>query len=97
MCERVFEREWGGPLYEERELDPPAKGRLSEVSAPTLVIAGEFDVPAIRDVSTLLADGISGARRIDLPAGHVPPVEMPERVTSVLEEFLGTLRLPVDA
>lgn len=90
MCERVFEREWSGPPATPREPDQPAKARLAEVAVPTLVLAGSADVPAVRAVSTLLAGGIVGARRIDLPSGHLPPIECPARVTEILSEFLAT-------
>ncbi|GIH15671.1 alpha/beta fold hydrolase [Rugosimonospora africana] len=91
MCEKVFAREWAGPPNSPRELDPPADVRLAEVRVPALVLAGSADIPEIRDVSTLLADGIPGARRVDLPTGHLPPVEAPERVSALLSDFLTTL------
>ncbi|WP_431896861.1 alpha/beta fold hydrolase [Nonomuraea sp. bgisy101] len=90
MCEGVFERLWRGPALPERLLDPPAAGRLGKVRAPTLVINGLADVPGIQQVSDLLAAGIEGARRVDLPAtGHLPPLERPERVTALLTEWLA--------
>ncbi|WP_043627275.1 alpha/beta fold hydrolase [Nonomuraea candida] len=89
MCALVFERSWSGPRPSERHLDPPAAGRLGEVAAPTLVINGLSDVPGIQEVSGLLAAGIPGARRVDLPeTGHLPPLERPERVTRELAAFL---------
>jgi pimeloyl-ACP methyl ester carboxylesterase len=91
MCRRVFEREWGGPPATEVEATPPAIGRLGSVAVPTLVISGTADVPAVRHVSAILAEGIPGARRVDLPCGHLPPIELPDRVTAVIVEFLTTL------
>ncbi|MFB4277933.1 MULTISPECIES: alpha/beta fold hydrolase [unclassified Nonomuraea] len=90
MCRLVFERSWTGPRSAERLLDPPAATRLHEVAAPTLVINGLADVPGIQEVSGLLAAGIPGARRIDLPeTGHLPPVERPAEVTRALTGFLA--------
>jgi pimeloyl-ACP methyl ester carboxylesterase len=92
MCRGVFAREWNGPLFTERDLQPPAQGRLSEVRVPTLVINGLADVPGIQEISGLLADGIAGARRLDLAStGHLPPVERPVAVTDALAEFLAAL------
>ncbi|TDD33124.1 alpha/beta fold hydrolase [Nonomuraea terrae] len=89
MCRLMFERSWSGPRATERYLDPPAAGRLHEVAAPTLVINGLSDVPGIQEVSGLLAGGIPGARRIDLPeTGHLPPLERPVEVTEALTTFL---------
>ncbi|MFB9889677.1 alpha/beta fold hydrolase [Planobispora takensis] len=92
MCRGVFTRLWNGPPSAERLLDPPAAGRLGEVRQPTLVINGLCDVPGIQAVSDLLAGGIAGARRIDLPhTGHLPPLERPQEVTSALTGFLAAL------
>ncbi|GGO63366.1 alpha/beta hydrolase [Nonomuraea cavernae] len=95
MCREVFRREWSGPPAAERQLDPPAAGRLGEVAAPTLVINGLADVPGIQEVSGLLAAGIPGARRVDLPeTGHLPPLERPVEVTAALRGFLAAALTP---
>ncbi|MGK4580250.1 alpha/beta fold hydrolase [Kitasatospora sp. HPMI-4] len=91
MDRRTRERLWGGPRFAEEQLCPPAKRRLAEVAVPTLVVAGLADAPEILAVSTLLARGIRGARRIDLPdTGHLPPLERPRQVTEALTAFLST-------
>lgn len=90
MCRLVFEREWTGPPHTELAADPPAKGRLGDVTQPALVVDGRADLSYIQDVSGLLADGIPGARRVDLDdTGHLPPVERPAAVTALLTEFLA--------
>jgi pimeloyl-ACP methyl ester carboxylesterase len=92
MCQGAFTRLWSGPPAAERHLDPPAKGRLAEVEAPTLVVNGLADVPGIQEVSGLLAGGIPGASRLDLPdTGHLPPLERPHEVTAALHGFLAAL------
>ncbi|AIJ26287.1 alpha/beta fold hydrolase [Amycolatopsis methanolica] len=92
MLRGVFRRTWTGPQRTERHLEPGPAGRLGEVVAPTLVINGLLDVPEIQEVSGLLSAGIAGARRLDLPdAGHLPPVERPNRVTAALRGFLTEL------
>ncbi|TDE08914.1 alpha/beta fold hydrolase [Jiangella asiatica] len=90
MCRLVFQREWSGPAYTEVGLRPPAKGRLHEVRTPALVVNGLADLSYIQDVSGMLADGIAGARRVDLPdTGHLPPLERPEQLTALLADFLA--------
>ncbi|WP_116949700.1 alpha/beta fold hydrolase [Jiangella endophytica] len=91
MCRLVFEREWSAPAHTELAADPPAKARLHEIAVPALVVNGLADLSYIQDVSGLLADGIPGARRVDLDdTGHLPPVERPAEVTRLLTEFLAT-------
>ncbi|GAA3224231.1 alpha/beta fold hydrolase [Nonomuraea helvata] len=69
---------------------PHPATRLHEISAPTLVINGLSNVPGIQEVSGLLAKGIPGARRLDLPeTGHLPPLERPKEVTAALTAFLA--------
>ena len=42
------------------------------------------------EISALLADGITGARRMDLAStGHLPPMERPVEVTGAVAEFLA--------
>ena len=95
MFRRLTRREWSGERGEAKDLEPPARGRLGEVTAPTLVVIGTSDVPAIVEVSELLAAGIRGAVRVDLPeTGHLPPLERPAEFNRVLLEFLD--RLPLD-
>jgi pimeloyl-ACP methyl ester carboxylesterase len=95
LLEGVYRREWSGPVWSTVDLDPPAAGRLGDVRAPTLVINGLADVPAIQQVAGLLTAGIPGARRLDLPAtGHLPPLERPAETTAAIRDFLAGLRNP---
>lgn len=64
---------------------------LAEIDIPTLVVAGDRDT--ITPVATLreIHEGIRGSRfEIFENCGHVPPVEFPDRFTSLLREFLET-------
>lgn len=91
MLERVFRRLWSGPPSSERQLQPPASKRLSEVQVPTLVITGQEDVTAIRDVSNLLSEGIPDARWLDLAGtAHLPPMEQPHKVNTALRQLLSS-------
>ncbi|MFD7613617.1 alpha/beta fold hydrolase [Streptomyces sp. NPDC059828] len=62
------------------------------VQAPTLVVTGTHDVDDFRTMGALLADGIPGAHRVELPwAGHLPSLERPDEVNDLLTGFLGGL------
>ena len=64
--------------------------RLAEVSAPTLVVVGELDLPDFQIIAELLAANIPGARSVLIPdAGHVCTMERPESVNETLLAFLG--------
>ncbi|MEV0195235.1 alpha/beta fold hydrolase [Nonomuraea sp. NPDC050691] len=86
MCAGVFARLWGRSPVAERFLAPPAAGRLGEVAVPAVVVNGLADVAGIQEVSGVLAAGIGGARRVDLPrTGHLAPLERPVEVAGLLE------------
>jgi 3-oxoadipate enol-lactonase/4-carboxymuconolactone decarboxylase len=61
------------------------RGRLGEISAPTLVIAGRQDPAAPPEKARELADGIADATLVEIPhAAHLAPVEQPAAVTAAL-------------
>ncbi len=65
----------------------PLHGRLAEVRAPTLVIAGALD-PA-RPRAELVAAGIPGARLVVIDgAGHTPHLERPDAFLPLVIDFL---------
>jgi pimeloyl-ACP methyl ester carboxylesterase len=75
------------------ELDPPAIQRLCEVHASTLVVVGEKDLNDFQVSASLLANNIPGARRVIVPgAGHVLPLEAPDRFNHLLSGFLAGIR-----
>jgi 3-oxoadipate enol-lactonase len=62
---------------------------LAQISAPTLVVAGEHDQAAPPDQhARLLADGIPGARYELVPAAHLANVEQPQRITELILDHL---------
>lgn len=72
------------------EEDPDALGRLD---VPTLVAAGEHDMPDFRHGAETLAQTLPQARHTVIAgAGHLPPLEVPERFRELLLEFLGERR-----
>jgi pimeloyl-ACP methyl ester carboxylesterase len=69
--------------------DPPAVGRLGEITAPTLVITGRRDVTAMTEIGDLLAREIPGARRVVIDeSDHVVEWRAPEEVARLLLDFL---------
>ena len=84
----VQEKPYGDTIV----LDPPAIGRLGEIRVPTLVIIGGLDTPSTRGSADLVAAGIAGARRIDLPdVAHMPSLERPDWFNATLLEFLASV------
>lgn len=79
------EKEAGIP----RPLDPPAVGRLAEISVPTLVIVGGLDDPATVDACGVLASGVAGARLVTFAGcAHMLNLEQSDRFTDTLIDFL---------
>ena len=66
----------------------PLDGRLGDVGAPTLVIAGERDAVGL-DRAAAIAAGIPAARLVTIPAaGHTPHLETPARFRALALAFL---------
>jgi len=75
---------------EPRPLDPPAVGRLAEVGAPTLVLAGDADQPDVLAAADLLAREIPGARKVLIAdAAHLPNLERPAQSNRLVLDFLA--------
>ena len=75
----------------EQPLSPPAVNRLAEITCPVLVIVGDQDLPHIKDVARLLAEGVATATLVTIPgAGHIVNLDTPalfnEAVTAFLRE-----------
>jgi pimeloyl-ACP methyl ester carboxylesterase len=71
------------------KLDPPAAGRLGEISAPALVVIGGEDVPPVMDCTELLMKDLKGARKVVIhDAAHLPNLEHPEEFNQIVLEFL---------
>lgn len=82
--------EWEG--VEMRKLEPPAIGRLSAITAPTLAIIGDRDLSGVKRAVELIAAGVPGARKATITnAAHVPNMEHPQEYNRLVLEFLGAL------
>jgi pimeloyl-ACP methyl ester carboxylesterase len=72
-----------------QSLDPPARHRLDEIQAPTLIIVGELDVPEVVAFSADLAEEISAAKRIVVPGvAHIVSMEAPEVFNQLVLDFI---------
>jgi len=67
----------------------PAFDRLGEISAPSLVIWGDFDFPHIQERSRHMATTMLNAFGHALTGtAHLPSLEQPTEVTGLLTEFI---------
>jgi pimeloyl-ACP methyl ester carboxylesterase len=71
--------------------DPTLRGRLSQVTLPTLVLWGDSDQIVDPDYGRAFAAAIPGARFQLLPAtGHVPQIETPEQLLRAIWDYAAT-------
>ena len=71
------------------QLDPPAVGRLAEITAPTLVIVGDKDLAPVLETADLLASSIKGAHKVVIrDAAHLPSLEHPAEFNRIVLDFL---------
>ncbi len=72
-----------------RSIDRPVHERLAEIDVPTLVVAGEHDIPDFHIIARMLSDGIRGAESVVLPgAGHMTNMDAPELFNEIMLNFL---------
>ena len=80
------------PLEDEVEVvwaDPPARDRLGEIAAPTLVVVGDEDVPDMVEIAALLESSIPRARTVVIEgAAHLPSLERPDAFDGAVLPFL---------
>ena len=71
-------------------LEPPAAGRLPELSASTHVFVGEHDLPDFRAIAETMATHVPLIRLLVMPdAGHLLPLEAPEATAHGLTAALS--------
>lgn len=87
------EKSWTSPPVKQQYPDPPAITRLPQITAPTLLILGERDVPDIHKIVGILAKQIPGARLVTVPrAGHMVNMEAPADFRRAVVDFLKQAR-----
>lgn len=69
--------------------DMDQRESVAAIRAPTLVIAGTYDVPTPAADGKVLADTIPDARYVELPAAHLSNVEVVADFTKELTGFLA--------
>jgi pimeloyl-ACP methyl ester carboxylesterase len=66
-----------------------ALGRLSEIKVPTLLVAGESDIPDVHAHIGAIEAGVGGSRRLVLKhSGHLPHFEVPDAFNAAMRDFL---------
>jgi pimeloyl-ACP methyl ester carboxylesterase len=71
------------------DLNPPAIERLGEVTAPTLIVLGDKDVPTVFDAADALMKSLPHVRKVVIDdAAHLPNLEHPEEFNRLVLEFL---------
>jgi pimeloyl-ACP methyl ester carboxylesterase len=69
--------------------DALAVRRLHEISAPTLVVVGDLDVPTVLEAADLLMNSVPDVQRAVIhDAAHLPNLEHPEEFNRVVLDFL---------
>ncbi|MBK9118156.1 MAG: alpha/beta fold hydrolase [Phycisphaerales bacterium] len=67
-------------------------GLLATLAVPTLVVFGAEDIVTPPVIGHEMARAIPGATFVEIEAaGHLPPIEQPERFAGVLQEWLDAL------
>src|SRR5215813_1204455 len=75
--------------------EKPALSRLSLIKVPTLIVAGESDIPDVHAHIGAIQAGISGSKRVVLTnSGHLPHIEVPEVFNRTVLAFLDTIKWP---
>ncbi|KTS76581.1 alpha/beta hydrolase [Pseudomonas oryzihabitans] len=63
---------------------------LAQIRVPTLIVVGAQDQLTPPAEAELMHQGIQGSRLVVLDdCGHLPPLELPERTTALLREWLA--------
>lgn len=80
------------PRLTQEEDRPDAWGRITNLNSPTLLIVGEEDFSALIDRHETLSESLPNAFAIVLEGvAHIPSIERPDLVNTMLEQFLDAL------
>jgi pimeloyl-ACP methyl ester carboxylesterase len=82
----------GKPRLTQEEEPHPAYDNLASITAPTLLVAGELDVPAILDRHEEMAEELESAFSVTIEdTAHLPSLERPDLFDPILLEFLEAI------
>lgn len=85
-----FPTKGGHNLHRSPQTVAPAYSRLNEITVPTLIMVGEFDMPDVHAHAGAINAGIANSKRIVVyRAGHLLPLEQPAAFNSEAEKFLS--------
>ncbi len=88
MQREIFQMDIPEDVEEER-LEPAANGRLAEITAPTLVLVGNLDLPETIEQAAWLASEIpNGQHSIMSGVAHMMNMETPARFNQLVLDFL---------
>lgn len=68
--------------------EAPARARLDEITAPTLVVTGRHDLEVFRALGELLAREIAAAESVTMDTAHLPALEAPDEFNRIALDFL---------
>jgi pimeloyl-ACP methyl ester carboxylesterase len=72
-----------------QRLQPPAMQRLGSITAPTLIILGEHDVPDFQAMAATFERDIPGSRKVTMSGvGHMANMEDPKQFNALVRQFL---------
>ncbi len=63
--------------------------QLHTIKAEALVITGQHDKATPADMGRYLHASIKGSKMLELPYGHIPYIDDPEKYARILKEFLS--------
>jgi 3-oxoadipate enol-lactonase len=85
MQRQAFEVTASWADVDEVELDPPVLEQLQDITVPTLVLIGGFDLTTTREAADQVCAGLTDVRRVDWPdVAHLPSLEQPDRFLTLL-------------
>ncbi len=67
---------------------PDSRPQLGAIAVPTLVIGGRDDKITPPDGMRAMARAIPGATCVEVPGGHLAPLEFPDEVAAAIRPFL---------
>jgi 3-oxoadipate enol-lactonase len=77
---------------ESQPLDPPAVGRLGEITVPTGIIVGDQDLPDFFAIAEFMEKHIPHAKKVIIPgAAHMVNMEEPEIFNQTVLDFLKNM------